>query len=351
MNYNLELEKKLLTTFNEISKTLPSFCKEFFIGISQTTSIRTRVGYAYDLKLFFSFLCEEIQELKSKDVYSLKTNDLEKVKPLFIDEFLDYLSLYSKENKFGEIVSYSNRANAKSRKLSAVRALFKYLHKTEKIKNNPTSLVNTPKIKSKEIVHLEPNEVASLLDIIEDGKSLTKHQKKYHEYTKTRDFAIISLLLGTGIRISECVGINISDIDFNVNGIKIIRKGGNQSIIYFGEEVEEAILKYLNKRKVLVASKNDEDALFLSMQKKRISVRAVQNLTKKYSSIVTPLKNISPHKLRSTYGTTLYEETGDIYLVADALGHSDVNTTKKHYAKMSDENRRRAAKVVKLRKN
>lgn len=85
------------------------------------------------------------------------------------------------------------------------------------------------------------------------------------------------------------------------------------------------------------------------MQKKRIGVRAVEKLVKKYASQVTTLKKISPHKLRSTYGTTLYRETGDIYLVADVLGHSDVNTTKKHYAQQSDDNRRRAARIVKLR--
>ena len=89
----------------------------------------------------------------------------------------------------------------------------------------------------------------------------------------------------------------------------------------------------------------------MSLQNKRISVRAVENLVKKYSKLVTNLKNITPHKLRSTYGTTLYQETGDIYLVADVLGHSDVNTTRKHYAALEDERRRRAAKVVKLRED
>ena len=87
------------------------------------------------------------------------------------------------------------------------------------------------------------------------------------------------------------------------------------------------------------------------MQKNRISVRAVENLVKKYSRTVTTLKNITPHKLRSTYGTQLYRETGDIYLVADVLGHRDVNTTRKHYADIEDERRRKAAGKVKLREH
>lgn len=92
-----------------------------------------------------------------------------------------------------------------------------------------------------------------------------------------------------------------------------------------------------------------ENALFLSMQNRRITVRAVENLVKKYASNVTGLKKITPHKLRSTYGTALYQETGDIYLVADVLGHKDVNTTRKHYAALEDQRRRQAAKAVHLR--
>ena len=94
-----------------------------------------------------------------------------------------------------------------------------------------------------------------------------------------------------------------------------------------------------------------EEALFLSSQMKRMSVRTVENMVKKYTQTVTTSKNITPHKLRSTYGTALYQETGDIYLVADVLGHSDVNTTRKHYAALEDEQRRRARNAVHLRKD
>lgn len=107
----------------------------------------------------------------------------------------------------------------------------------------------------------------------------------------------------------------------------------------------------LGERKLIVPQDGHENALFLSLQKRRIGVRAVENLVKKYSSLVTNLKKITPHKLRSTYGTALYKETGDIYLVADVLGHKDVNTTKKHYAAIEDERRRKARNAVKLRKD
>ena len=143
--------------------------------------------------------------------------------------------------------------------------------------------------------------------------------------------------------------MNIDDIDLKNNGIKIIRKGGNEVIVYFGDEVLEALLPYLEERKQIEALPGHTNALFLSMQKKRMSVRSVENLVKKYAKTVTTMKNITPHKLRSTYGTNLYNETGDIYLVADVLGHKDVNTTKKHYASLEDSRRRMAARAVTLR--
>ena len=157
------------------------------------------------------------------------------------------------------------------------------------------------------------------------------------------------MLLGTGIRVSECVGLDRGDVDFKNNGIKIRRKGGYEAVIYFGEEVENALHEYLDEREHIIPQSGHEDALFLSMQDRRISVRAVENMVKKYSATVTSLKKITPHKLRSTYGTALYRETGDIYLVADVLGHKDVNTTRKHYAALEDERRRYAADKVRLR--
>ena len=140
-------------------------------------------------------------------------------------------------------------------------------------------------------------------------------------------------------------------MDFENYAVKITRKGGNQSILYFGEEVAQALKNYIEERKQMPAKEGSENALFLSLQGKRIGVRAVQNLVAKYSKTSVKLKHITPHKLRSTYGTSLYQETGDIYLVADVLGHADVNTTKKHYAEIETGHRRSAAKYIKLRKD
>ena len=112
----------------------------------------------------------------------------------------------------------------------------------------------------------------------------------------------------------------------------------------------DALKAYLEERANDPTIPKDEHALFLSLQKKRIGVRAVEKLVKKYASIAAPLKHITPHKLRSTFGTNLYRETGDIYVVAAVLGHKDVNTTRKHYAAIQEDIRRTAADKVKLRK-
>ena len=235
--------------------------------------------------------------------------------------------------------------------MSALRSFYGYFFKRQIISKNPTLLVDMPKLHDKAIIRLDTDEVAMLLDYVDHGgDNLTGQRKAYYEKTKNRDLAILTLLLGTGIRVSECVGLDIQDVDFKNNGIKVTRKGGNEMVVYFGEEVENALKTYLyTTRKNTVPLPGHENALFLSTQKKRMGIQAVENMVKKYAREVTPNKKITPHKLRSTYGTALYKETGDIYLVADVLGHKDVNTTKKHYAAIDENRRRQAAGAVKLR--
>jgi site-specific recombinase XerD len=153
--------------------------------------------------------------------------------------------------------------------------------------------------------------------------------------------------LTTGIRISELVALDVSDFDFKRRAFNVLRKGGNEVTLYFADEAESALLRYLEERKSRMLY-SDDSPMFLSLQKKRMSVRALQMLVEKYSGIAVPLKNISPHKLRSTFGTMLYQQTGDIYLVADVLGHKDVNTTRKHYAAIDENRRKMAAECISL---
>lgn len=343
-NYHDEQNRQNILKMRAVLETLPGFCKLFFRGIEEYTSSRTRLAYAYDIRLFFEYLHENNVVCSKMEITEYPLSLLDDIKRMDIEEYLQYMSLYQKDGK-----DISNEERGKARKLAALRSFYNYFYQNEMISTNPASLVPLPKLHEKEIIRLEPNEVAILLDQVEDGTKLTKKELEYHKKTKLRDVALLTLLLGTGIRVSECVGLDISDVNFEVDGIKIRRKGGYEAIIYFGEEVETALLDYLEERNHIIPAEGHENALFLSLQNRRMAVRSVENLVKKYSSRVTTLKKITPHKLRSTYGTTLYQESGDIYLVADVLGHKDVNTTRKHYAAQADERRRKAAKMVHLR--
>lgn len=343
-NYHEEVAKQNILKMRAVITTLPGFCRDYFRSIEEIASARTRLAYAYDLRVFFEYLHEQNPACAKSDITEYKLELLDMISRDDIEEYLSYISYYIKDGK-----EITNDERGKARKLSALKSMYNYFYEQEKIKKNPASLVHPPKLHEKEIIRLEPNEVAKLLDQVEAGEKLTAKELVYHKKTKIRDVALLTLLLGTGMRVSECVGINIKDVDFEVNGVHIIRKGGKEAVVYFGSEVEDALLDYLDERQHMIPCSGHEDALFLSMQMKRISVRSVEKLVKKYASRVTTLKKITPHKLRSTYGTSLYEETGDIYLVADVLGHRDVNTTRKHYSAQSDMNRRAAANKVKLR--
>ena len=318
----------------EMLPELPPFCAEFFRGITPETTPLTRLNYARDLLIFFDFLLGYKACCAGKTVPEITCDDMAQITMTDIETYLDYLTAYTRGGK----MLHDDEA-AKERKLSSLRALLRYLFKRERIPSNVAALVDLPKRHDREIVRLEVDEVAKLLDLVDEGgKTLTPKQAEYHKKT-----------LGTGIRVSECVGLDLNDVDFSVNGFLITRKGGQRVVLYFPEEVADVLREYIDERKTIQAQPGHENALFLSTQKRRMDVRSVQNLVKKYASLVTPLKHITPHKLRSTFGTNLYAETGDIYLVADVLGHADVNTTRRHYAAQSDENRRRAAHSVKLR--
>ncbi len=343
-NYFTERNLKCLKKQREILSSLPYFCSEFFRGIENQTSALTRLGYAQDLKTFFTFLTSEIEEFREKNIKDISLEDLSKLNSTHIEIYLDYLSYYFKDEK-----NISNGEKGKARKLAVIKTFFKYFYKKDKLPSNIASKIDSPKIHDKEIVRLEVDEVVKLLNSAENPQTLTKRQLSYNKITQKRDTALLSLLLGTGIRVSECVGLNIEDLDFNVNGFKVTRKGGNETVLYFSNEVATALIQYLDERAQNINIPPEENALFLSIQNKRITVRAVEKLVKKYSEDSVPLKHITPHKLRSTYGTNLYRQTNDIYIVADVLGHKDVNTTKKHYAAIAEDARRNIANVVKLR--
>ncbi len=349
--YHEERNNNCIDKLNTIIyESLPEYCLEYFIGIEQRTTALTRLNYAYDIRLFYHFLTAKIQRFAKKSPQEISLIDIENLSPFEIEQYISWLGSY-KDPKLNDAETTSaplitNSESGKKRKLSSIRAMIKYFVKKQLLKIDPTSSVDTPKLRNKDIVRLERDEIGNMMDAIDNGTGLSKHQQKYLDNTRTRDMAIVNLLLATGIRVSELVGMDMQDVDFDKKSFVVTRKGGARVILYIPDYACGTLKDYYDMRECMHKKAPTINALFLSLQNKRISTRAVENIVKKYSEVATPLKNISPHKLRSTFGTELYRATGDIYVVADVLGHKDVNTTKKHYAAMSDDIRKKAVQKV-----
>jgi len=314
MTYQKERDLKTMAKLDIQVAELPPFCSRFFIGIAQRTTPLTRLGYAVDLKKFFTYLRTENEFFQELDITSIKPSDIETLTVHDIELYIASM--------------HDNGAAAKQRKLCTLRSLFAYLFKVELIEKNIMPKVDLPRVKEKPITRLDKQEVSALLGTAELESNL-------------RNETMLVLFLSTGIRVSELVGLNVSDIDIDKASFRVTRKGGVETILYLPEQCQEQLRTYLDETKL-------EGPLFTNTTGRRLSVRAVQKIVRAYASSAAPLKNISPHKLRSTFGTNLYHATGDIYVVADVLGHKDVNTTKKHYAAITEDIRKEAAKSVKL---
>ena len=286
--YHEQERNKCILELRRLQSELPKFLKDYFRGIEYSTAPRTQIAYATDLKTFFEYIKDTNSMYKNTDIHDIDLGILSRLNAQDIEEYLDYLKLYTKNGH-----ELANDERAIKRKLSALRSMYHYYHKNRIIKENPVTQVDLPKIHKKQIIRLD-------------------------------------------------------DVDYINDRIKIVRKGGYESFVYYGEEVRQALLDYMEERDEIEPMKGHENALFLSSQRRRITVRSIELLVKKYASTVTG-KHITPHKLRSTYGTNLYKETGDIYLVADVLGHSDVNTTRKHYAELEEDRKKKFKDAVTLR--
>lgn len=353
LSYRETIDEARTMQIRGLLRELPTACADFLRNISLQTQVFTRLAYAMDMLTFFTFLHNERLAFADKPVVAYDDTDFDRLSLRDVESYVEYLTLYFKDEKGDgneeHVRRFVNHDLSIKRKLSSLRAFYDYLFRTQRISSNILQLVTLPRPKDKPILMLSEEEMARILSLADSGESLTESQKHFHQKTSRRDYALLSLFLGTGIRVSECVGLNLADVNLEEQAFIVTRKGGNQVMLYFPSEVGQALQRYLELRETIETLPGHEEAFFLSLQRRRITVRAVQQLVKKYASHAAPLKpRISPHKLRTTYATNLYNNTGDIYLVADALGHSSVDTTKRHYAQISAARRRLAAEATKL---
>lgn len=328
----------------EILQDMPPFVNEYFRSKkNEEMASTTRLAYAYELRTFFDYL-QKTPGFKNIDLKQATVDILDLLEYQDIEDYLDHMKSYTNSNG----IEVTNGQQSSKRKISSLRSFYGFYFNKDMIKKNPMLKIPVPKLADKAIVTFDQEEISGILDKIYSNDGDSRQKKASREKTRTRDIAILSLLFGTGIRVSELVGIDLSDLDFKNARIKVTRKGRDESFVMFGEEVEAALNSYLKSdRNALHPDENNKDALFISLQHKRMGVRAVEIMVKKYSNEAgITYKPTTPHKCRSTFGTYVYNETGDIYVVADALGHKSVETTKKHYANIDESHKRIAASVA-----
>lgn len=330
---------------DKIIKTLPPYCHAFFTHIrADQYSEKTVLNYASGLDAFFRFVIKNNPTIHAKQ--DITPEFLNKLTIEDIDEYKMWLSY--KRDEDGKIIGKSS-GNSICSRLSALRSFFRFCFARNIIRQNIMPEISNPKFTQKGIVYLESDEISDMLTETIHKEHFTDRQRKYCQSMTLRDYAIILTLISTGIRVSELVGIDTTSIDYKNQSFYIHRKGNKEQYIYFSDDVLCALKEYVAfERKPYDPS---DQALFLSNRGTRITVRSVERIVHKYTqSPEVTIKHITPHKLRSTFGTNLYRETGDIYLTADILGHTSVSTTAKHYSAQSEINRQKAREIKFIKK-
>ena len=341
-DYSKQIDAKNEWRITALLKELPPFAKLYFDDSHRSKLSRTRLGYAQDINLFFKWL-QGSAGFKDVDLQSAPPSILEKLTFKDFEEYKSSIEFSSRVDQNGKPLPTENTTMA--RRLSALRSFMKFFYTIGAIKTNPAMFISMPKITEHNIIALDPSEIDLVFNVISSKQGLTKNQIIRRQKTEKRDFAIITTLLGTGIRVSELVGLNLRDVDFKNGRLIITLKGGNDGFSYFEGEVEDSLLDYIENGRPLLEPAIDEQALFISVRHTRMTVRAIELLVKDYCTRagIADADRITPHKLRATYGTHLYEQSGDIRLVASALHHKSIETASKQYVKDSEQRHRKIA--------
>lgn len=327
-------EHEIISKCEELQKQLPNFLRGFFAYLKGNVLPMTRLSYLSDIKLFCSYLIHETDLTNADNISDIKLEDFNKIKAVDINIFLDYCRKYTVEtNK--EIIIYENSNRTLARKKSSLSVMFKQLFRDELIDKNITEgldPIKVPKAGEREIKALQDNEVMIMLDAVSTGSCLTDKEKQYWEKTKKRDKSILILFLTYGLRLFELQQLNVSSFNFSRGEFKIYRKRDKEVIMPLNESVSETVSDYINTER----KPDDEleelhkDALFLSLQGKRMTQRQIRELVKKYTSIglsTSRKAGYSPHKLRATAATSLIGRGNSIFDVQALLDHEQVTTT------------------------
>ena len=187
--YHQQLKATNISRLRDLLQELPSFCKDYFRGIEPTTTIKTRIGYAYDVRTFFRFLQSANPLFASKPISDIELSYLDQLEPVDIEEYMEYLKLYTYDGQ-----EFTNDERGIHRKMASLRSFYLYYQKRGKLQNNPTVVVDMPKLHDREIIRLDSSEVNELLELVEHGgDNLTGIKKTYYEKNRLRNIAILSV--------------------------------------------------------------------------------------------------------------------------------------------------------------
>ncbi|MGL4910986.1 MAG: tyrosine-type recombinase/integrase [Romboutsia sp.] len=333
-------DNNLIERCISIENNLPKFMKDYFIYLKGSVAVSTRLAYLEDIQFFCSYLIENQELTSASEIAQITLDEFNVIKARDVNLFLgDYCTRYYKQTNHNTLV-YENNNRALARKKSSISTLFKFLYRNEQSDNNITDGFNPiklPKPQPDAIKRLEIDEVAKMLDSVDNGEGLTEKEKVYWRKTKLRDKAILALFVTYGLRLNELRELNISSFNFSRGEFKIYRKRGKEVLMPINHTCELVVKDYIYNERPQSELLNDDckDALFLSLQNKRITPKAIRQLVKKYTSIsleTSRSNGYSPHKLRATAATSLIQNGFSIYDVQNLLDHDNVTTTQLYAA-------------------
>lgn len=322
-----------------IEKELPNWLRGFFIYMKGNLLPMSRLAYLQDIRFFFQYLIHETDLTDADKTREIRPEEMDQIQAVDVNIFLDFCRRYKVETE-KNIVIYENANKSLARKKSSVSVLFKYLYRDGLISKNITDgfdPIKLPKPGEREIKALQDDEVMRMLDAAENGTGLTEHEKSYWKKTRLRDRCILIFFVTYGLRLSELQQLNLSSFSFGRGEFKIYRKRGKESMMPLNQTVIHAMEEYveLERPSEDTLAESEKDALFLSIQGKRMTERQIREMVKKYTSIsmsTSRKAGYSPHKLRATAATSLIGRGNSIYDVQALLDHDNVTTTQLYAA-------------------
>ena len=332
-------ENHIIEECEALQKQLPSWMRGYFSYLRGNLLPMSRRGYLQDIRFFCQYLIDETDLTKASSTKEITEAEFRDITSVDVNLFLDYCRRYKKETEKAVYI-YENSNKSLARKRSSVSVLFKYLYRSGIVEKNITDgfdPIRLPKPGERQIKALQDDEVMRMLDAVTTGEGLTKHERTYWEKTKYRDKCILMYFVTYGLRLSELQQLNVSSFNFSRGEFIIYRKRGKESTMPLNKTTIKALQDYLDLERPSEDTLEEEnkDALFLSLQGKRMTERQIRELVKKYTSIcmdTTRRNGYSPHKLRATAATSLIGRGNDIYDVQVLMDHDNVTTTQLYAA-------------------